>query len=126
MSIWQQLTRFIIVGGLNTIVGFSLYAAFIYLNLDYALAVFLATLLGILFNFKTTGKLVFNNAKNSLFYKFVGVYAIGYFFNVGLIKLLQLLTQDLYWSGFFSLIPVALLTFVLNKFLVFKDTYEIN
>ncbi|WP_419419979.1 GtrA family protein [Legionella sp. D16C41] len=122
----HQLIKFLLIGALNTLVGYLLYAFFICLGINYPLAIFLATLLGVLFNFKTIGKIVFNNTKKNLFHKFFSVYLIAYFINLGLIKLFGLITTNLYLAGFFSLIPVAIITFTLNKYFVFKDNYDVN
>ena len=67
----EEFTKFIFVGVLNTIVGYSFYALFIYLGFDYKVSVFLATVLGVLFNFQTIGRLVFNRYNNRLLFKFV-------------------------------------------------------
>jgi putative flippase GtrA len=122
----QQLFKFFIVGGVNTLVGYSLYALFIFFNMDYYLAVLFATVLGVLFNFKTTGALVFKNKDQSRLYRFIGVYTLTYILNIALITMLRPVISNTYLVGFFVLIPVALVTFILNKFLVFKDAHEIN
>ncbi|ARG98735.1 GtrA family protein [Legionella micdadei] len=115
----QQIIRYIFVGILNTLFGYLLYAIFIFLGMQYTKALFLATVLGVLFNFKTIGRLVFNSANNLLIFKFIGVYVFLYFFNIGIISLLKEL-YDFYIAGFVSFILSAALGFVLNKHLVFK------
>ncbi|MCU7242422.1 MAG: GtrA family protein [Microcystis aeruginosa WS75] len=54
----HKFARFLLVGVLNTIFGYFLYGTLILIGLDYKLAVLLATILGVLFNFQTTGRLV--------------------------------------------------------------------
>jgi putative flippase GtrA len=54
----HNFARFLLVGVLNTIFGYFLYGTLILIGLDYKLAVLLATILGVLFNFQTTGRLV--------------------------------------------------------------------
>jgi putative flippase GtrA len=54
----HRFVRFLLVGVLNTIFGYFLYGTLILIGLDYKLAVLLATILGVLFNFQTTGRLV--------------------------------------------------------------------
>ena len=66
----KELINFLIVGFLNTLFGYSLYAFFIYLGLNYVLAILFSTILGIVFNFKTIGKFVFQNDSNKLIIKF--------------------------------------------------------
>lgn len=120
----KQFFSFIFVGGLNTLFGYAIFALFIYLGMNYAVAVFIATCLGVIFNFKTTGKLVFNSHDNNLIYKFILVYVLLYIFNVLLIKILQPIFENFYLTGFISLMPTAVAAFVLNKYLVFNTRAE--
>ena len=63
--LWQsRFPQFVLVGILNTAFGYGCFALFIYLGLHYTIAVLLGTCLGILFNFKTLGHLVFKNKQN--------------------------------------------------------------
>ena len=120
----EKIIRFILIGGLNTLVGYSLYSFFIFLGIDYALASLLSTGLGILFNFKFTGKIVFNNKDNKNFVKFFSTYILIYCLNLQLVKIIQLYTSNLYFAGFILIIPSTILSFTLNKYFVFKDSYE--
>ena len=124
MKTWPQAVRFILVSGLNTLVGYSLYALFIFINIDYPLALLFATVLGVLFNFKTTGKFVFNNTNNDAIFKFVAVYFFVYLFNIIAIQMMQLVISNLYIAGFVVMIPSAIMTFILNKLIVFRKIYE--
>ena len=54
----HKFARFLLVGVLNTLFGYFLYGTLILIGLDYKYAVLLATILGDLFNFQTTGRLV--------------------------------------------------------------------
>ena len=122
----RQLATFIIVGGLNSLFGYSCYALFVFMGLPYPVALLLATCIGVLFNFKTTGKLVFANTNNDYFLKFVTVYGFIYLFNMAFIKFMELFTSNLYLAGFVAMIPIAILGFILNKYIVFRERYEIN
>lgn len=123
MSSKEELVRYILVGILNTFFSYLWYAIFITLGLRYPLALLFSTVLGVLFNFKTFGKLVFKNSNNQLIFKFIGVYTFLYFFNITLIGFLKQISTDLYITGFISIIFSAGLGFVLNKRLVFKRSY---
>ena len=116
-----QLIRFLIVGLLNTVFGYGCFALFIYANIHYTLALFLATVAGVLFNFKSTGILVFKSHNNQLIFRFVAVYVFLYGVNVTLLKLLYLLGLSLYFGGAVLLIPMALFAFFLNRKYVFRD-----
>jgi len=115
----NRFLLYIIVGVLNTIFGYSVFALLIFIGLHYTLAVFLATCLGVLFNFKTIGSIVFKNSNNRLIFRFVGVYVVQYFANIGLIKLFLLLSFNIYLAGAFSTFFCAVLSYLLNKHLVF-------
>ncbi len=116
----KQIINFILVGIVNTIFGYSIYALFLTLGFNYIWAVLFATILGILFNFKTIGKYVFDSHKNNLIFKFFSVYAIVFIVNILIIKIFKTIGFDDYISGAFALIPSATVSFVLNKFYVFE------
>ena len=113
--------KFILVGILNTIFSYAVFALLIFLGLHYTLALFIATVLGVLFNFKTFGKLVFRNAHNKLFFKFILIYAMLYVFNIGTLKILLLFSINVYVAGIITTIIAALLSYLLNKEFVFKE-----
>ncbi|MFR8440345.1 MAG: GtrA family protein [Campylobacter sp.] len=121
MTIKRQLFSFLLVGILNTIFGYGLFALFIYLGLYYPLAVLLSTILGVLFNFKTIGGLVFGSNDNKLIFKFILVYVIIYLLNIFFLWLFKRLGfENMYLNGFILLIPLAAVSFLLNKFFVFR------
>src|SRR5258707_15288817 len=74
----HHLLRFLVVGGLNTAFGYSLFAVLTYVGVGYPIAIGLATIGGVLFNFQSVGRLVFNGAPRSRFWRFVGVYCVVY------------------------------------------------
>jgi putative flippase GtrA len=115
-----QFVKFIAVGLINTLFGYSLYALFVYLGLSYPYALLLATVIGVFFNFQTIGRLVFQSKNVGLIGKFFSVYALTFCVNLLLIKLLLPLGINAYSAGAIALIPTTLLSFLLNKFFVFK------
>ncbi|MBF0560147.1 MAG: GtrA family protein [Nitrospirae bacterium] len=116
----NRFIRFLIVGGINTAFGYGVYALLIFLKFHYAVASLLATILGVMFNFKTTGSLVFESKDNRLIFKFVGVYAIIYALNTASLGVFNYFKVDMYLAGAAMLLPMAMVGFVLNKNLVFK------
>lgn len=117
----QQLIRFVIIGCINTAFAYSIYAFFIFVGLHYTLAVLCSTLIGICFSFKTMGKYVFYKTDNYLIFKFFAVYGLCYFFNIGILHSLTVVgLSNLYLAGFLSQGLVALISFCLNKWFVFK------
>ena len=112
--------RFLVVGGINTVFGYSIFALFILIGLHYVLAALLGTICGILFNFKTTGTLVFKNRDNRLIFRFFGVYSITYFLTIGLLKLFNMAGVTPLVAGAIIVLPMGVVSFLLMKKLVFK------
>jgi len=115
-----QLLRFAAVGVLNTAFGYLIYAVMLWVGLNYAAAAAVATVLGVIFNFKSTGRLVFGSNNNRLLFRFVGVYAFVYAMNVLGLTFLTALGLSPYMAGLLTLLPAAVLAFVLNKTFVFR------
>ena len=76
-------------------------------------------MLGGLFNFKTTGVLVFRNKDYGLLFRFFCVYSVVYICTVSMLKVLGAFGFDMYMAGAVVTVPVAVLSFVLNKLYVF-------
>ena len=117
-----QFQKYIIIGGVNTLFGYSVFAIFLFLGFHYSLSVLIATVLGVFFNFQTYGKLVFRSHSNHLIGKFILVYVLIYFINVLLIALLDFFKVDLFIAGVIVLFPSAYFGYLLNKRLVWKET----
>jgi putative flippase GtrA len=115
-----QLLRFLVVGGLNTAFGYSLFAALTYFGMRYPAAIGLATIGGVLFNFQSVGRLVFNGAPRSRFWRFVGVYVVIYLLNLGGVRLAVSLGANVYLANAITLVPLSLLAFILNRRFVFN------
>lgn len=117
-----QLLRFLLVGGLNTAVGYGLFAAFTWGGLPYPLAIGLATVLGVAFNFQSTGRLVFGGAPLSRLARFVAVYVVVYLLNVGAVTLLLRAGLGVYLANAVVVLPLALVAFALQRRLVFRTS----
>ncbi|MCK9162831.1 MAG: GtrA family protein [Bacteroidales bacterium] len=143
-KIKNKFLRFLFVGGINTVFGYLLFLFLIWLGLHYTLALLLSQIIGVLFNYKTTGYLVFQNKSNNLLIKFFLVYAFVYLVNV---VELYFLKQSSFYELILSkdylrfihnlpidttklgdaigqaivILPNAILTFFLNKIFVFKE-----
>lgn len=117
----QQFIRFLIIGAVNTAFAYAVYAISIFIGLHYTLAALAQTVLGTLFSFKTMGCFVFDNPDNKLLFKFIAVYTGCYFLNIGFLRLLtQFILSNLYIAGLISSALVALVSFCLNKWVVFR------
>jgi putative flippase GtrA len=97
------------------------FAAFVLSGLHYAIAAFLATVLGILFNFKTTGSFVFLNRDNRRIFRFFLVYLITYGVTVGLYRLMAMAGVNVLVSAALLALPLALFSYTLLRRLVFNQ-----
>lgn len=117
-----KFIKFLITGVLNTIFGYSVYAALIYINLPYYVALFIATVSGIIFNYFSFGSIVFHT-KNAwhIFGKFVMAYAVIYIVNA---LFLNVLTNSLHLNPYIGqaiCIPLNVLaSWLLMSFWVYK------
>lgn len=119
-NISKSFIKFILVGILNTVFGYSVFALFNFLGFHYSMSTLLSTVIGILFNFKTTGCLVFNNNNNRLLFRFIMVYCITYFFTVLVLTVLSKLNLNNMYINYAVVLPVnALLSYYLMKKIVF-------
>ncbi|MDD2530612.1 MAG: GtrA family protein [Bacteroidales bacterium] len=82
LKIENKLLRFLLVGLLNTAFGYFLFLFFIWIGLHYSLSLLFSQIIGVLFNYKTTGYIVFENKSNKLLFSFFLVYGFVYLINV--------------------------------------------
>lgn len=118
----NQFLRFILVGGLNTAFGVGVYCLAIFVGLPYYIATLLSNVLGVCFNFITTGNLVFRNSDPRLIFRFVGTYVIIYFVNTAVVKAFILLGLNSYWAGIIATPVVAVCSYSLLKFFVYRKS----
>jgi putative flippase GtrA len=85
----NRIVRFFLVSGLNTAFGYGLFAFLIFIGLHYTVAGLVGTIIAILFNFKSTGLLVFGTNRNGIIFKFFGVYGINYLLSIALLTVLE-------------------------------------
>ena len=123
-SVFQiQFLRFLIVGGLNTAFSYSVYAALLYLGLNYFLANLLAFLIGVVFSFKTQGVLVFRNTDNKLLFRFLATWIVIYFVNIGLVRFSISIGFNDYLAGLVALPLVVAFSYVAQRS-VFRRSAE--
>ena len=123
-----QFIRFVLVAMLNTAFGLFINYVFLFifehlfkLNHAYVVSNFIATIVSILFNFKTYGILVFKNKDNKLLLRFLAVTTFTYLVNIGGIALLEHLgSHNNYLNLTIMAVPVGLLNYVLNSVFVYK------
>lgn len=112
--------KFFLVGIVNTIFGYTLFATLLLLGLHYSLALALATIIGVLFNFKTSAKFIFNNQSYANLLKFIAGYIFVYIFNVFGVSVFIYLGLSEFLSGAIMILPAAVTAFLIQRFWVFK------
>ena len=116
----SRFIKFLFIGLVNTLFGYTIFALLLFLGLDYRVALLIATVCGVLFNFKTTGTLVFKKKSNRLIVRFIMVYLLTYLLNIGALQIVNYLGISLLMSQAILLLPLALISYFLNKNFVFK------
>ncbi|MCM1168366.1 MAG: GtrA family protein [Bacteroides sp.] len=122
----KKLIRFFLVAGLNTLFGWCVFSLLRLLVTDNRnIAALIGQIIGILFNFKTYGSIVFKNGRYYLLPRFIAVYVIMYFANIGGMAVLDHFFEiSDYVNAAVMSIPVGFLGFVLNKLFVFERSRE--
>jgi putative flippase GtrA len=116
----NKLLRFFFTGGVNTVFGYCIFAFLVWIGTPYpAGVVIISTVIGILFNFQTYGRMVFGNRNQKLLWKFILVYFFLMLFNYAALRLLQYLGVNSYISGAVLALPSGLLGFWMHKTFVF-------
>lgn len=120
--LYPRIIKFLSVGVLNTLFGYTVYAVLIFFSVPYLTALFLATVVGVVFNYFSIGRMVFS-ARGGwfIFGKFVLTYALVYIVNA---TLLSFLTKGFYFSPYLGqivCIPLSvLLSWLLMNYWVYK------
>lgn len=117
-----KIIKFLSAGVLNTVFGYSVYAGLLFIKAPYLIALFVATVAGVIFNYFSFGRMVFHGHGGwFVFGKFVIAYAIIYGVNAAL---LRVLTRDFLVSPYLGqmiCIPLSVfLSWVLMNYWVYK------
>ena len=114
--------KFLTAGMLNTIFGYAIYAVLLFAGISYQIALILATLTGVIFNYFSFGYIVFNGDRGWLiFCKFAISYLFIYGLNaVGLSVLIKYYFVNPYFGQVICILPGVLLTWLLMNYWVFK------
>lgn len=109
------------MGGLNTMLNYGIYTLLLYLGLDYSLATTVAFIAGLIINFKTHGRFVFNSQSNRPFFLYVVSWLGIYITNLWLLGLLIEKGVNSYLAGALMIPPIAILSFFILKLVVFRN-----
>ena len=115
-----QFMRYLAVGAANTGFNILVYWAMLWAGLAVPLASLASVVVGILINFTTQSRFVFDNRDPWKLLPYFIVWSILYAFNLGLIWLLMRCGLDAYAAGFLSTPATVLLSYFLQKAFVFR------
>ncbi len=115
-----EFVRFLLVGGLNTLFGYGLFALLYLLLEDHRVALGLATVAGVLFNFATTGRIVFGSRRWGRLPLFVAVYAASFGLNLIALEALVAAGLPALLAQLAVLPGIVVLSFLANRHIVFR------
>jgi putative flippase GtrA len=116
--------RFIAVGAVNTIFGYSVYAALVTIGIPFQAALLTATIVGAIFNCLAFGAYVFNTRSSLVvFVRFFLVYTGIYFLNALLLdSVLRWITSNVYLAQIFCLPVSIIFSWISMNFWVYKKS----
>ena len=116
-----RFVRFVLVGGINTAVGYAIYALGLYITGHVAAASALSLIVGIGFSFKTHRRFVFaaEGPQARPFLRYVVAWLVVYAVNLGALTALVRSGMNGYLAGAVLILPVAVIAFAVMRLLVF-------
>lgn len=116
-----EFLRFLLVGALNTGVGYLVYLlGLLVANLSPGVALAVATVIGALFNFVTTGRMVFRDSAWSRLPLFLLSYAMVYVLNLCALQGLIAIGVPAHWAQAILLPVMAVTSYAVFRTMVFK------
>lgn len=115
----RRFPRFILVGALNTVFGYGVFYLTLAATGHPQLSLAIATALGALFNFRSTGCLVFGRSETRLIMRFLAVYAGLFILNAAALDGMSRTGLAPALAQAALLGPMAALSYLLNASLVF-------
>ena len=114
-----RFLRFVVVGIFNTAVGYGLFCIALALVPTTFVALCASTIMGVLFNFVSTGSFVFGSRDPRKLARFFGVYAIVFTYNALGLAALERVGVHPRLSGLLLLPGAVLGAYALNRRFVF-------
>jgi putative flippase GtrA len=117
-----QPVRFVIVGGLNTVFGYGLFTVFYLLSHHRQLSLVASTAVAVLFNYFTTGRLVFANRGFKAMIPFFLGYGVVLIVNMASLEILTRAAVHTLVAQAISLPLMVVLSYVINRYVVFAGS----
>ena len=118
-----KIVKFLATGVLNTIFGYSVYGILLLVSVPYLVALFISTVAGVIFNYISFGRIVFNGHGGwFIFSKFVIAYLLIYVINAVLLRFLIANFLLNPYLGQAICIPISvMLSWLLMNYWVYKN-----
>jgi putative flippase GtrA len=116
----NRLLRFLAVGALNTLFGYCVFSLLVLSGLAPGVALAAGTVLGLVFNYFTTGRLVFAARGLGRLPWFIAVNGLTFLINLWSLRGLIAGGLSPFVAQAIVLPIIILLSFALNKLLVFR------
>ena len=116
----NRFIRYLIVGGVNTAFGYSVFAILTYAGLRYPFAVLLATIAGCIFNFRSYGAFVFKSAGWGRLGRFAAIYVVLYGLNMAMLYFLLPIVGNVYLANGMVALVLPAFGFVLHRRFVYE------
>jgi putative flippase GtrA len=117
----RRMLTFLVVGVLNTVVGYGLFAVLFLTTQSYRVAAVVAYAGGIIFNFFSTGRLVFKSRRVSALLPFVAGYLVILGANLALLEVLVGLGMNALIAQAVSLPLLVVASYLINSRIVFRS-----
>lgn len=125
--LWRwRFVRFLAVGALNTLFGYGAFYLLLSAHLAPTLALALATVLGVAFNFFTTGRVVFGDSGAARLWRFASAYGLVFVVNAALLEAARRWGFAPASAQALLLAPCVALSYVVNRTLVFGPVREVQ
>lgn len=112
--------RFILVGLVNTLFGYGVFVLAWLLTQQSIVALAIATIVGVAFNFMSTGAFVFGSTHRRHVAGFVAAYGFLFVLNAVALRALEAASLNAALAQALLTAPMATLSYLLNSRLVFR------
>ena len=118
-----RMIKFLSVGLLNTAVGYGIYAALLLIGMQYLVALLLATIAGVIFNYFSIGKIVFKARSGWLMFgRFITAYITVYVVNAAFLNILTVnFSLNPYLGQMLCILPNVAISWLLMNCWVYKN-----
>lgn len=122
--LWLQILRFALVGLVNTGFGYAAFAVLILMGAGLLAALILAAFAGMAFNFQTSRRLVFYDGGPGRIVRFTVLYAVVLGLNWAALQVAAQLGLPSLKAQALLAVPVAAISFLGQRFLVFAPAAQ--